>query len=303
MRNCIALAAILSLGMLHGLSADQSMTFDWEDGVTTCLGTYGGNLIVENSGEQAYSGTRSLKMIETPLSGTPQAFIWWVTGLTDGDIIDASFAVYDTTPGASASGRIWGHYTDTDVNSNAGSAGGNSTYSDGLGWSVLSHQWTFDSSSGTRDGLVVEARIYSDATDSTIYVDSASITVSSDVATIHNAAGNVPVELVSFEAQPKTDCVELSWATASELDNLGFYVQRSNSPNGTYARISELIPGQGNSNQLSTYSWQDLQPVRGVIYYMLEDVDFSGRSQVHGPVRVILGSTSSWGKIKAEFSE
>jgi hypothetical protein len=242
-------------------------------------------------------------MVETPLTGTPQAFIWWVTGLTDGDIIDASFAVYDTTPGGSASGRIWGHYTNTDVNSYAGSAGGNSTYSDGLGWSVLSHQWTFDSDTGTRDGLVVEARIYSGSTDSTIYVDSASITVSSMTATIHNAAGNVPVELVSFEASPQSDCVELSWATASELDNLGFYVQRSNSANGAYTRISELISGQGNSNQLTAYSWHDLQPVGDVIYYMLEDVDFSGRSQVHGPVRVVFGATSSWGQIKAEFSE
>ena len=112
--------------------------------------------------------------------------------MTDGDIIDASFWVYDFNEEASyPKGRIWAHYTDdpTDIYSYAGSAGGNEEYST-IGWSQLSWSWTFDSSGGTRDGFVVEARIYSGsaAPDNVIYIDSAAITVSSDTATIHSCA-------------------------------------------------------------------------------------------------------------------
>ncbi|MBG83821.1 MAG: hypothetical protein CMJ40_04655, partial [Phycisphaerae bacterium] len=60
--------------------------------------------------------------------------------------------------------RLWGHYTATggDVNSYAGSASGPSGYSESATeWTLLSHQWTFDSDGGARDGLVIEARIYS----------------------------------------------------------------------------------------------------------------------------------------------
>lgn len=188
------------------VSAQQNATFDWEDGVSTVLGMYG-NANVANSDEQANSGTRSLKFWEDPIGSTPQAYVWWVTGLTDGDVITASFFVYDVTPPGTThpSGRIWGHYTDdpNDVTSYAGSAGGNDTYSSGIGWEQLSQSWTFDSSGGTRDGIVVEARIYStDLTTNTIYVDDAAITVSSDTAVIYAADGSVvPVELQSFSVE------------------------------------------------------------------------------------------------------
>jgi len=167
-----------------------SWDYGWEDGTGTALGVYG-NAIVSNSNEQAYEGSRSLKIIETPLGGTPQAFIWWVTGLSSGDTVNAQFYVYDDTPGASPSGRIWGHYTDgIDVNSYQGSAGGNSTYSDGLGWTNLQHQWTFvtDGTDG-RTGLVVEARIYSIAEFQAIYIDTATITVNNESVKIYRANG------------------------------------------------------------------------------------------------------------------
>ena len=181
--------------------AALSWTYGWEDGTGTALGTYG-NAIVSNSMEQAYEGTHSLKMIEDPLSGTPQAYVWWVTGLQDGDAVVADFYVYDTTPSASPSGRIWGHYTSdpTNIYAYSGSAGGNSTYSDGSGWTNLSWTWIFDSSGGASDGLVVEARIYSAAGANVLYFDTASITVSNDAVKIYNAAGQAIPEPFMFSA-------------------------------------------------------------------------------------------------------
>jgi len=181
--------------------AALSWTYGWEDGTGTALGTYG-NAIVSNSMEQAYEGTHSLKLIEDPLASTPQAYIWWVTGLQDGDGIVADFYVYDTTPSASPSGRIWGNYTSdpTNIYSYSGSASGNLEYSDGSGWTNLSYSWTFDSNGGANDGFVCEARIYSAAGANVLYFDTASITVSNDNAKIYNAAGQVIPEPFTFSA-------------------------------------------------------------------------------------------------------
>jgi len=282
---CLALA----MGMTSEAPASQSMTFDWEDGVSTALGTYG-NANLENSTEQANQGTHSLKFTESPIASTPQAFIWWVTGLTDGDVIDASFYVYDVTLGVFASGRIWASYTSDpgDVNSYAGSAGGNSTYSAGTGWEQLSHSWTFDSDSGTRDGFVVQARIYSDTSDSIIYIDTAAITISSDVGIIYNAAGDVPVEMVSFVADAGQGQVDLTWETATETDNLGFNIYRAATSETERSAVNNgIVPGAGTTMMPQTYSFIDGDVVAGTTYlYWLEQVDFQGTTELFGPVSV-----------------
>ncbi|MCD4830089.1 MAG: lamin tail domain-containing protein [Candidatus Cloacimonetes bacterium] len=224
---------ILLLGFMvvvMSVFAVQTDTYGWEDGGTV-LGTYGNVGSAENSTEQANSGTSSLKLTEDPIGGTPQAWVWWVTGIADGDIIDASFYCYDVTPSASPSGRIWGHYTSdpNDIDTYAGSASGNSTYSDGSGWSELSHQWTVDTDGGARTGIVVEARIYSSEGANVLYFDDTSITVSSDTAVIHRiepgaalpVAGDIYISEVSDnlggEAE-STGYVELFNRTQTTLD-------------------------------------------------------------------------------------
>ncbi len=203
-RGTIMVVCAVCIALATPAWAQQSGSFDWEDGINTVMGA-DGNAHTSNSSEQANTGTRSLKFWEDPIGGTPQAFVWWVTGLTDGDTIDASFFVYDATPGASPSGRIWAHYTSdpSDILTYAGSAGGNSTYSAGTGWEQLSYSWTFDSDTGARDGFVVEVRIYSaDLTTNTLYIDDSAITVSSDTAVIFAPDGSiVPVELQSFSVE------------------------------------------------------------------------------------------------------
>ena len=191
----VLFSLVLLFGLMQPAFAEQSWSYGWEDGAGTALGTYcteGGDVILENSTEQAYEGTHSLKITEDPIGGTPQVYIWWVTGLQDGDTIDASFCCYDVTPGAYPSGRIWAHYTSDseDITSYTGSASGNLEYSAGNGWSQLSYSWEFDSDGGTRDGFVIESRIYSEEGANVIYVDYTEITISSNTAIIYNAAGN-----------------------------------------------------------------------------------------------------------------
>ena len=164
LKALVAMMAV-SLVAVGAAQATISASYGWEDGVGTILGKYGNVANEANVGDKAYTGSRSLYMEETPLSGTPQAYVAFITGLTDGDIIDASFYAWDDTPSASPSARIWAHYAQSsDVDSYAGSASGPSTYSAGTGWDLLSAQWTFDSDGNTRDALVIEYRLYSGST-------------------------------------------------------------------------------------------------------------------------------------------
>lgn len=168
-----------------GSASAATVSYGWEDGTTTpILGSFGnvGSANVVSGGADgrpaAYEGSFMLEVTESPASGTPQAYVAWVTGLNDGDTVTASFWGYDTTPGASPSLRIWGHYATSsellagNSASFAGSAGGNSTYTDGLGWSQVSHTWTVSGA----DALVIEARLYSVADGDTYWIDALSVT-------------------------------------------------------------------------------------------------------------------------------
>jgi hypothetical protein len=94
------------------------------------------------------------------------------------------------------------------------------------------------------------------------------------------------VELVSFEARGLNAAVELSWRTASELDNLGFHIYRSASERGPYERITAApIPGLGSSPAGARYGYVDRGLTNGVQYfYQLEDIETTGKTKRHGPV-------------------
>ena len=179
------------------IGGGTTVSYDWEDG-GSYLGTSGNidEVLSGNSDEQSRSGLYSLKIVENPIGGTPQAWVAWITGLQDGDVIDASFWVWDDTPNASPRGRIWAHYglASDGIGSNEGSASGNSTYSGSSLWSELSHQWIFNSNGGERDSLIIEVRMYSPSGDPvdppTIYVDD--LTVSVEAANPDGVGINVP---------------------------------------------------------------------------------------------------------------
>ena len=142
MKNIFTLTIFLSF-----LFCQQITSYSWEDGNGTILGSYG-NLtspenVTETAGISPYDGSRMLTVSESPLSGTPQAFIAWITNLSAGQEIEACFYGYDDTPSSSPSLRIWGSWsTNDDISSYQGSADGNSAYTDGSGWGQVCHTFS-----------------------------------------------------------------------------------------------------------------------------------------------------------------
>ena len=243
MRKTMMIGGVVAAGMLAVSASAQfnyNGSYGWEDGSTT-LGQFGDNLTVENSTEQANSGNASLKMIESPLNGTPQAYVSFIQNLTDGDQITVGFWVYDTTPGVNPSGRIWGHYaTSDDVNNYKGSASGNSTYSDGNGWSYLEYTWTFDSDTNNRDALVVEARIYSGTDGDFIYIDDVNVDVTS---ANDNVVINFPVP---------APCLDLAVTNLVAGQTATFDISNG-TPNAKVVTVYGFAPGTTKVNNVAGY--------------------------------------------------
>ncbi len=177
MKYFACLLAIVAIA-LPATAEVYSVSYGWEDNPDPAiLGNYQ-PITATVVNDPVYEGDLSLQLVDGG-EGTPQAYVAWIEGLNDGDTITAGFWVYDTTPGGSPSGRIWGHYnSENDINAYAGSAGGNDTYSGAEPWSYLEHTWTYDSGTD-RTGFVLEARTYSSLGD-TIWVDAMDISVETD---------------------------------------------------------------------------------------------------------------------------
>jgi hypothetical protein len=87
---------------------------------------------------------------------------------------------------------------------------------------------------------------------------------------------NLPVELQSFTAQANESAVLLYWDTATEINNFGFNVERSDEFSNWVA--IGFVEGQGNSNSPRYYNYIDKNIRKpGNYYYRLKQIDNDGK--------------------------
>ncbi len=89
--------------------------------------------------------------------------------------------------------------------------------------------------------------------------------------------GGLPIELDKLEVHLENETALLIWRTATETNNAGFEIQRSK-----YGTTWEKIAwqaGQGNTLAPHTYAYRDENPLFGISYYRLKQVDFNGDFQ------------------------
>jgi hypothetical protein len=86
----------------------------------------------------------------------------------------------------------------------------------------------------------------------------------------------LPVDLLTLEAFALDGSIEVRWTTASETNNKGFEVQRSEDTQ-QFNTIG-WVEGRGTRNELSQYRFDDNQVVSGkVYYYRLRQLDYDGQ--------------------------
>lgn len=86
----------------------------------------------------------------------------------------------------------------------------------------------------------------------------------------------LPVELVEFDGEyiPEDRVNRLSWKTVSENNNDFFELQKSY--DGMHYQTIEVIDGNGNSNSVIEYQYNDNNLGYETNYYRLRQVDFDG---------------------------
>lgn len=95
----------------------------------------------------------------------------------------------------------------------------------------------------------------------------------------------VPVELISFNAFRSSNEVFLQWATATEVNNLGFEVQRST--DGINFTAIDFIEGAGTTTSEKNYQYTDGTVNNYFDYtYRLKQIDLDGQISFSGVVFV-----------------
>jgi len=86
----------------------------------------------------------------------------------------------------------------------------------------------------------------------------------------------IPVELTSFTAEARSEGVMLRWTTATELNNLGFEIERSKDGEEFYT--IGFVEGMGTSTEATNYIYSDKLVYSGVTTYSyrLKQLDFNG---------------------------
>lgn len=101
---------------------------------------------------------------------------------------------------------------------------------------------------------------------------------------------SLPVTMTEMSATTsQEEGIVINWRTESETNTSGFNVLRSVTSKGSFQRINNsLIPGQGNSSSFYEYSFTDRNVQADIEYlYEIEEISFSGKSKIYGPIRVI----------------
>jgi hypothetical protein len=168
---------------------------------------------------------------------------------------------------------------------------------DEIVWLLLDTNGKIDSTYGINGEVLTPDELGDDAVASVIQPDgkllvagyalSADTTGYNFIVARYNTKESLPVKLSSFTAAVVKNAVALNWATASEINNNYFGIERSNGT-ANFTGIGR-VSSNGNSNQLQQYTYLDLNPLKGDNFYRLKQVDKDGRYSYSKTVHVVFG--------------
>ncbi len=96
----------------------------------------------------------------------------------------------------------------------------------------------------------------------------------------------LPVTLLNLQvSKTNTTTARLSWQTTTEVNNLGFQIQRSF--DGNYYTDIQFVNSAGNSSDTREYSITDIPGRNGRVFYRLKQVDFDSNNKLSNIVSVL----------------
>jgi hypothetical protein len=99
---------------------------------------------------------------------------------------------------------------------------------------------------------------------------------------------SLPVNLINFSAKKQEKFVKLDWQTSEESNNQGFEIERR-LDSGMWEKVG-FVDGNGTTKENNTYAFLDLNPLPGMNYYRLRQLDFDGKVELSRIVGVKMDS-------------
>jgi hypothetical protein len=109
--------------------------------------------------------------------------------------------------------------------------------------------------------------------------------------TVASTTSALPIQLASFQGAvvAHSSDVRLTWTTLSELNNYGFYIQRSSAPSSGFVDCADnFVRGSGTSLTPKQYAWTEKNMTPGTYYYRLKQADLDGSITMSDPVKVVV---------------
>ncbi|MBK6913753.1 MAG: T9SS type A sorting domain-containing protein [Ignavibacteriales bacterium] len=105
----------------------------------------------------------------------------------------------------------------------------------------------------------------------------------------------VPVELISFRGEAKNNEIILNWQTASEINNQGFEIQKSEvrSKKSDWEKIG-FVEGKGTTTEQQFYSFIDKNLTNSRYRYRLKQIDFDGTFEYSDIIEIEIGTPSEF---------
>lgn len=103
-------------------------------------------------------------------------------------------------------------------------------------------------------------------------VTQGSVTTSFSNAGLSSGSISLPIRLLSFTAQSKSDAVTLQWSTDREENFKGFDIERS-VDGSDWTKMAFVATMANNASAVTQYSYNDNTPVTGHVYYRLKMID------------------------------
>ncbi len=175
----------------------------------------------------------------------------------------------------SADGDVTGSHGGCDVwivkLSNSGATEWEKTLGGTEGEAAYSVQQTSD------DGFIIAGDTRSDNGDVSGFMDY----IDYWIVKLSPAGNPLPVELLDFNAtMNKNKTVDITWSTASEINNDFYTIQRSDDA-VNFESLME-VAGGGNSTAMLKYVAIDYHPLIGISYYRLMQTDYDGKFSYSG---------------------
>lgn len=102
----------------------------------------------------------------------------------------------------------------------------------------------------------------------------------------------LPLTLQSFQANVKSNDVDLNWSTSNEINTAGFEVERS-ADGVAFSKIGQVASKENNTSTTNLYNYTDKQLAAGNYKYRLKMVDIDGSHTFSNTIAVRVAAVAA----------